>query len=136
MKALSVKQPWANMLITGVKTMEIRTWKVKYRGRVYIQAGKTIDRNYELIDKDLRLKEFDLGMIIGYGYLVDIVELDLIQYTNAVDKHMIPWYCKGYGYPGSLSVSKKCYGWIFENVVEFEDPIPYMGKLGLFNITL
>jgi hypothetical protein len=32
MKALSVKQPWANMIASGKKTIETRKWPTDYRG--------------------------------------------------------------------------------------------------------
>jgi len=40
MKALSVKQPWANMIASGEKTIETRTWMTAYRGQVLIVSSK------------------------------------------------------------------------------------------------
>lgn len=40
MKALSVKQPWANMIASGEKTIETRTWMTPYRGQVLIVSSK------------------------------------------------------------------------------------------------
>ncbi len=40
MKALSVKQPWANMIARGEKTIETRTWPTKYRGELLICSSK------------------------------------------------------------------------------------------------
>ena len=40
MKALSVKQPWANMIASGEKTIETRTWMTSYRGQVLIVSSK------------------------------------------------------------------------------------------------
>lgn len=41
MKALSVKQPWANMIASGEKTIETRTWPTEYRGELLIVSSKT-----------------------------------------------------------------------------------------------
>ena len=41
MKALSVKQPWANMIASGAKTIETRTWATPYRGRLLIISSKS-----------------------------------------------------------------------------------------------
>lgn len=41
MKALSIKQPWANMIASGEKTIETRTWKTTYRGPLLIVSSKT-----------------------------------------------------------------------------------------------
>ena len=39
MRAISVKQPWANMIASGVKTIEVRTWSTKHRGPVLIVSS-------------------------------------------------------------------------------------------------
>ncbi len=44
MKALSIKQPWAAAIATGLKTIETRTWKTKYRGPILIVAGRSCDK--------------------------------------------------------------------------------------------
>ncbi len=41
MKALSIKQPWANMIASGEKTIETRTWCTDYRGPLLIVSSKT-----------------------------------------------------------------------------------------------
>ncbi len=41
MKALSVKQPWANMIASGVKTIETRKWSTDYRGQILIVSSRT-----------------------------------------------------------------------------------------------
>jgi len=41
MKAISVKQPWANMIASGRKTIETRVWATDYRGRLLIVSSKT-----------------------------------------------------------------------------------------------
>lgn len=40
MKAISLKQPWANMVVSGKKTIETRKWKTKYRGPLLIVSSK------------------------------------------------------------------------------------------------
>ena len=39
-KALSVKQPWANMIASGEKTIETRRWPTDYRGPLLIVSSK------------------------------------------------------------------------------------------------
>jgi len=41
MKALSIKQPWANMIASGKKTIETRTWRTNYRGPLLIVSSRT-----------------------------------------------------------------------------------------------
>ena len=41
MKALSVRQPWANRIACGTKTIETRTWATPYRGPLLIVSSKS-----------------------------------------------------------------------------------------------
>jgi ASCH domain len=40
LKALSVKQPWANLIVNGSKTIETRKWYTPYRGDLLIVTSK------------------------------------------------------------------------------------------------
>ena len=39
MKALTIKEPWATLIIDGYKKYEFRSWKTNYRGKLLIHAG-------------------------------------------------------------------------------------------------
>lgn len=41
--ALSLKQPWATLLVHGLKTIEIRRWRTSYRGSLLIHAARIDD---------------------------------------------------------------------------------------------
>jgi len=41
MKALSIKQPWANLIASGQKTIETRLWPTDYRGPLLVVSSKT-----------------------------------------------------------------------------------------------
>lgn len=41
--ALSIKQPWAALLVAGRKTVEVRKWATRVRGRVLIHAAQVPD---------------------------------------------------------------------------------------------
>jgi len=92
MKALSIRQPWAWLIINGIKTVENRTWKTKMRGRVLIHAGQqfgvseqeyrslrdALNEGLEEDGNDLRLpkslSDFEVGGIVGSVEIVDCVE--------------------------------------------------------------
>jgi len=40
MKAVSIKEPWASLILSGKKTIETRTWSTKYRGDLLLCASK------------------------------------------------------------------------------------------------
>lgn len=78
MKALSIKQPWADAIIYGGKDIENRTWNTKVRGRFLVVASKKVDMNApEWVWSIVREHSPDvpmLGGIIGSVELVDVVE--------------------------------------------------------------
>lgn len=39
MKTLSVRQPWASLLVSGLKDIENRTWAPNFKGRIMIHAS-------------------------------------------------------------------------------------------------
>lgn len=41
--ALSIRQPWAWLIVNGYKDIENRDWSTNFRGTVLIHAGKAID---------------------------------------------------------------------------------------------
>lgn len=71
MLALSVRQPWADLIIGGEKTEEYRSSPTKVRGRVWIYASKTVDKEAMqglVIPDD---GEFPTGVIIGSVEVTD-----------------------------------------------------------------
>ena len=123
MKALSIRQPWADLILSGLKDVENRTWKTSYRGILAIHASKTFDiKGYRVVMSNARALQLDFGIchdyilkkekdqftkgaIIGTVNLVDIVEDYQIKSKWAIDG-MFHWvledpvlvnrfYCKG-----------------------------------------
>lgn len=75
MKTITVKQPYASLIATGIKKYEFRTWKSKYRGKLLIHAGKGIDKKAMEKFKDYNL-EYPAGCIIAICDMVDCVKID------------------------------------------------------------
>src|SRR5262249_18848475 len=72
--ALSIKQPWAALLLHGLKTIEVRRWPTVRRGRVLIHAAQVPDDRPEvqqLVPPKLREEVQQLGGIIGSALLDD-----------------------------------------------------------------
>jgi hypothetical protein len=72
MKCLSLKQPYAELLVSGKKTIEVRKWNTKFRGRFLVHASKNIN---EEACKRLKIDQSKLvtGAIIGKANLYDII---------------------------------------------------------------
>ena len=45
MKALSIRQPWAWLILHGGKDIENRDWATRFRGRVLIHASKGVTQD-------------------------------------------------------------------------------------------
>lgn len=41
--ALSIKQPWAWLIVHGIKDIENRHWRTKFHGRFFVHASKSFD---------------------------------------------------------------------------------------------
>ena len=129
MKALSVKQPWASLIMTGYKEVEIRTWKTDYRGQLVIHTGTRGDS--EAVDKfwgkdKSLIEKTDLprGCILGKIELVDIVELYAPNWSD--------WKC--YHRVSGVWPGHPLFAWWLSNPIKLKNPIPYKGQQGLFNI--
>ncbi len=75
MKALSVRQPWAWLIVNGHKDIENRVWNTRFRGRIWIHAGLRHDGPRDSWDwRNIQPpKRFEYGGIIGSVEIVDVV---------------------------------------------------------------
>lgn len=80
MKALSIRQPWAWLIVEGYKEVENRDWPTRFRGRFLIHAGKAFDQaGYVFVRQQFPTillparEEFDRGGIVGEATLLDCV---------------------------------------------------------------
>src|SRR3989344_4787890 len=105
LKAISLKQPWANLVASGKKSIETRKWKTPYRGDLVICSSKNPE-------------------IEPAGYALCIVELYHIEPMQK--KHEAKSCIKFY--PGA-------YGWFLRNIRPLIPPIPVKGELGVFNLS-
>jgi len=74
MKVFTVHQPWATLIVTGIRNVEDRSWRTDYRGRLGIHAGlypdqDALDAYGHLLDEDP-----PLGALIGSVTLVDCIK--------------------------------------------------------------
>jgi hypothetical protein len=124
-KCLSVSQPYANLIICGKKTVELRTWNTKFRGEFLVHAPLVIKKE---VCKKLGIdkEEIRTGVIIGRAELYDV---KVYNSTNEIksdyNKHL-----------ASKEFFDHKYGFLLRNPKEFRVPIPYKGSLGFFEVKL
>ena len=127
MKVLTIKQPWATLIMQGDKRFEFRSWQTKYRGDLLIHAGKGIDKEaMKRLTKYLP-DEIPFGKILGKVTLVDCVKM-CPEFKDMLLKENPDIYTK--------SSFQENYGWQVENVMVFDEPIDAKGNLSLWEYEL
>ena len=121
MKCLSICQPFAELIVKGKKTIELRKWNTKFRGEFLVHAAKNI---LEEDCKRMKIspKTVTTGAIIGKVNLVDVKKYDSDKELKADKKkhHSIS------------DNTKNKYGFILENPKKIRVPIEYLRKLKFF----
>jgi hypothetical protein len=120
MKALSVQQPWAELIVCHDKDVENRTWPTTYRGRVAIHASagllkKDLDNLKWLYSKgkfhiDPSKLKLTLGAIIGTVEIYNCVTSSSSRYFNGP------------------------YGFLLYKPMILPKPIKVKGSLGLWRV--
>ena len=123
MKVLTIRQPWATLIMRGDKRFEFRSWQTKYRGELLIHAGKGIDKEaVNRLEKYLP-KDLPLGKILGKVMLVDCIRMSP-EFKEELLKENSNIYTK--------SSFNENFGWQLENVQVFDVPIDAVGHLSLW----
>ena len=96
MKALSLKQPYAELILQHRKTIELRKWNTKFRGQFLIHASKTPDK--EAMSR-FNFKNLPLGQIVGKATLVNVKHYQSQEEHKAdADKHLASSLWGNYGF--------------------------------------
>lgn len=139
MKTLSIKQPWAYLIVSGAKDLENRTWQTKHRGPLAIHASgnfawdffefaaedarldpfvEKVKEHFGIVGKKITKNSQEIGAIVGTVTLADVIDT---EFDESVDDN--PWW-SGDDYAFILSDPKAI------------TPIPAKGKLFLWEFEL
>ena len=136
MRALSIRDPWAQAIVNGPKRVENRTWAPPehIRGqRIAIHTSKKVEHNdaQDLADHalfDYKPGEAYPGYIIGVATIIGVMNPETHQTETWVEGVDIPphcivdWFVTG------------CWGWLLDDVHALTRPIPAKGMLGLWTV--
>ncbi len=123
-KALSFRQPWAELILQGRKTMDLRTYRTEHRGPLAIHASKLVEREAcqrHGLDPD----ELERGGIVGMVELMDVVPLTEADYKAHLAEHL-----------GGRSFKEPMYGWVLSDPQRLPRMVPTRGHMSLFNVDL
>lgn len=116
--ALSVRQPWAQLIVTGQKSIEIRQWSDRYRGPLWIHASRTLD---EPAMAHFGFTSLYTGGLIGRVDLVDILPLNPKRWETWRERHCVP---------GPMPFQAVAF--MLENPRRLVEPLAIPGRLKLF----
>ena len=127
MKVLTIKQPWATLIMQGDKKYEFRSWQTKYRGELLIHAGKSVDKEaIKRLEKYLP-ENLPLGKILGKVRLVDCIKMSP-EFEEILLKENSEIYTK--------SSFQENYGWQVTDIEVFKEPIEAKGRLSLWEYNI
>jgi hypothetical protein len=99
LRALSIRQPWAWLVVNGYKDIENRSWRTSHRGPLLIHASQNRSllppQNLAALEKKYHVRlprDFDLGGIIG-----------VVEVVGCVKTHPSKWKFRG------------SWGWVLKN---------------------
>jgi hypothetical protein len=124
LKCLSVSQPFADLIISGKKIIELRNWNTNFRGEFLIHAPIKI-RTEDC--KRLKINEkLVTGAIIGKAELYEVKKYNSIKEIKTDQKFHL----------ASKNFHDRTYGFMLKNSKSLRIPIPFKGQLGFFEIDL
>jgi hypothetical protein len=111
---ISVRQPFAEAIIRGLKDIENRDWPTKFRGKIYIHAGRSrngFDDSLAFVE-DVSGVQFDESSLV-FGAFIGSVEI-----VDCVKKHKSPWFVGDFGF-------------VLQNPVRIKRPVPFIANTGI-----
>lgn len=109
MKALSVRQPWASLIASGEKTIEVRSRRTHYRGPLLICASRFVGTAPRDLPRGVAL------------CIVDLVDCRSFDRSD----------CNAARFPGTDTD----FAWVLNNCRRIEH-FAVLGRLGLFDVEL
>ena len=96
MKALSLKQPWAELILQGKKKIDIRKWNTKFRGKFLIHSSKIPDK---VAMKKFGFSNLPCGFIVGEAELTNVKKyIDKKDFEKEKNLHLAGEEFGGYGF--------------------------------------
>lgn len=121
MTAMSLVQPWAELVIAGKKNVENRNWKTQKRGFIAIHASRKKEKARFSLCIDLHKivvqpEEVDYGAVIGFGEIVDMID------DETVTRKFNKWFEEGQ------------HGFVIANIIRLDEPVEIKGAMGFWQL--
>lgn len=120
LKCLSIAQPFAHLVVTGKKRIELRTWNTRFRGRFLVHAPLR-ERAADM--KRLGVPAQPLGAIVGSAEVADVRTYETAAALRR-DRRL---------HRSARKPDGTVYGFVLRRPRELPAPVPYKGMLGFFD---
>lgn len=137
MRVLSIRQPWATLIMLGIKQLETRRWRTDYRGELVIHAAATggqtstdalmrLERRIGAMPTSLVEKDYPLGALLGIVQLDECLPISprLIAALTPLERNL-GWY-QDVGFVWDLARAGRR---------RLTQPIACAGRLGLWTLS-
>ena len=143
MKAISLWEPWASLMMLGAKTIETRSWPTKYRGELLICAAQGGLSNRELSillneymfrdalkslsNGDLQISDLNFGRALCLVDLVDCIPTERMKALSLLHPESVEFQFGNY--------EDGRFAWITKNLRPLLHPFKMKGGQRIFNIS-
>lgn len=142
--ALSLWQPWASLVVAGVKTIETRRWSTRHRGPLLIHAAATtrmsnvppeVQAIAEQVFGRRWVRTVPFGALIGSVDLLEVHPHELRPRSGAMRTFVGEHPIEGRELQlGHYAAGR--FGWVLGSPVRFDQPLPFRGRQRLFHADL
>lgn len=127
-RVLAVRQPWASLIVEGLKTIEVRSRPTNLRERIAIYASRTTSSEDFYNVKDLLFQlDYDL---LPIGKIIGTVFIDSSTTHPIISQTVYDMYSNEHHYKYRINTHKGVHMWDLKNPIKFSQPIPYKPPTG------
>ncbi len=128
LKCLSIRQPWVELILSGRKRVENRSWKTRHRGRLAIHSSTSLETWEGLSDaeRDRLLPGWRDRGVPPCGFVLGVVELVTV--------------CRHQDLPAELRLhpfamtDPENWCWVLTNPRRLQEPVRAKGNAALFHV--
>ena len=137
MKCLTVRQPWASLVVGGATRYLVRDWRTLHRGPLAIQASGSFPAEHLQLCNDPLMRQLLLRH--GYAYAADLPRQAVLGTVTVADCFRLteetlagldpedPAVVFGQAQPG-------CWAWVCAEARALAHPVALPGRLGVYTI--
>jgi hypothetical protein len=121
--ALSIQQPWLDLILRGAKTVEVRSWEIKRRGPILLHAARAVDWKAAAQFGYRDPLALPRGALVGYAEIAEVFAFAEESWYATAERHWVV-------YP----LRPTDYGAVLVNVRALKRPVRCSGKRFFFPV--